>query len=102
MRSEVQVTIALLLLFPTISAGWGAYDEQAEPNKFFREYVGLSDSQIQAIRQGKALAKVLESRTPDEVFVFGSVYIEATRDSYLKLAFDVDALRKLRNGRFRD
>ena len=31
----------------------------------------------------------------DEVFVFGSVYVEASPESYLKLASDVNALRKL-------
>src|SRR5262249_31397984 len=44
---------------------------------------------------GKAIAKVLRSRTPDEVFVFGSVYVESTPERYLKLASDVNALRKL-------
>jgi hypothetical protein len=55
----------------------------------------LSEDQIGAIRSGKAVAKVIESRTPNEVFVFGSVYVEASPESYLKLASDVNALRKL-------
>jgi hypothetical protein len=66
-----------------------------EPYRFFREFVGLSEDQIGAIRSGKAIAKVIESRTPDEVFVFGSVYVDASPESYLKLASDVNALRKL-------
>lgn len=61
----------------------------------FVSYVGLGDDQIQSIRHGKAVAKVLDSRTPDEVFVFGAVYIDAAPESYLKLATDIDALRKL-------
>src|SRR6266436_5695963 len=48
-----------------------------------------------ANRNGKAVAKVMESRTPDEVFVFGSVYVQSTPEKYLKLASDIDALRKL-------
>jgi hypothetical protein len=95
MRTVMQVAIALLLLLLLSGAEFPASDERVEPDKFFREYVGLKDDQIQAIRGGKAIAKVIESRTPDEVFVFGSVYIEATPESYLKLASDVDALRKL-------
>jgi len=75
--------------------GQTAQGQNAEPFKFFREYVGLNDDQIAAIRNGKALAKILESRTPDEVFVFGSVYVESTPDKYLKFASDVDSLRKL-------
>jgi hypothetical protein len=50
---------------------------------------------IGAVRSGRAVAKVIESPTPDEVFVFGSVYIEASPESYLKLASAVNALRKL-------
>jgi hypothetical protein len=83
--------LALLLM----GAGSGAMQQASEPDKFFHEYVGLSDDQIESIRGGKALAKVLPSRTPDEVFVFGSVYVESTPERYLKLALDVDALRKL-------
>jgi len=37
----------------------------------------------------------VESRTPDEVFVFGSVYVRSTPEKYLKLASDMDELRKL-------
>jgi hypothetical protein len=66
-----------------------------EPYKFFREFARLNEQQIAAIRSGKAVAKVIESPTPDEVYVFGSVYVEATPESYLKLASDIDALRKL-------
>jgi hypothetical protein len=78
-----------------LSTGQTAKGQNAEPFKFFREYIGLSDEQIAAIRNGKALAKIMESRTPDEVFVFGSVYVESTPDEYLKFASDIDSLRKL-------
>jgi hypothetical protein len=37
----------------------------------------------------------VESRTPDEVFVFGSVYVQSTPEKYLKLASDIDTLRTL-------
>jgi hypothetical protein len=69
--------------------------QNVEPLKFFRDYVGLKDDQIAAIRNGKAVAKVVESRTPDEVFVFGSVYVQSTPEKYLKFASDIDELRKL-------
>jgi len=69
--------------------------QNVEPFKFFRDHVWLKDDQITAIRNGKAVAKVMESRTPDEVFVFGSVYVQSTPRKYLKLASDIDALRKL-------
>ena len=69
--------------------------QNVELFKFFRDYVGLKEDQITAICSGKAVARVVESRTPDEVFVFGSVYVQSTPDKYLKLASDIDELRKL-------
>lgn len=75
--------------------GQNVHAQNGEPSKFFREYVGLNNDQINAIRNGKAVAKIIESRTPDEVFVFGAVYVESTPEKYLKLASDIDALRKL-------
>jgi len=71
--------------------------QNVEPFNFFRDYVGLKEDQIAAIRNGKAIAKVIESRTPDEVFVFGSVYVRSTPEKYLKIASDIAELRKLPN-----
>ncbi len=88
------VLSALLLSFvrhPAPSA------QDVEPFKFFRDYVGLHEDQVTAIRNGKAVAKIVESRTPDEVFVFGSVYVRSTPEEYLKLASDIAELRKLPN-----
>jgi len=87
--------IFVLCLFSLVKQTVHATDQPAEPNNFFREYVGLNDDQIKQIRSGKAIAKIMESRTPDEVFVFGSVYIKAAPEQYLKLALDLDSLRKL-------
>jgi hypothetical protein len=89
------VAIFALCLLSLAKGSLHATDQPAEPNKFFREYVGLSDDQIKQIRSGKAIAKIIESRTPDEVFVFGSVYIKAAPEQYLKFALDLDSLRKL-------
>ena len=65
--------------------------------EFFKTYVGLSDDQIRDIRSGKALAKTIDSPTADEVFVFGGVYVRSTPEAYLKMASDIDALKKLPN-----
>ena len=88
--SCITLPVVLLLLPSVIEAG-----TPDEPYKFFREFVGLNEEQIAAIRSGKAVAKVVESPTPDEVYVFGSVYVEATPESYLKFASDIEVLRKL-------
>ena len=71
--------------------------QNVEPFKFFRDYVELKEDQIAAIRNGKAVAKVVESRTPNEVFIFGSVYVQSTPEKYLNLASDIDQLRALPN-----
>ena len=89
------LALLLLLLFPLGKCGIQETDNSVEPNKFFREFVGLNNDQIREIREGKAVAKILDSPTADQVFVFGSVYIDSTPERYLKFASDVDALRKL-------
>jgi hypothetical protein len=82
--------MVLLLMTPVTKA-----DGPDEPYRFFREFVGLREDQIGAIRSGKAVAQVVEPCAPDEVFVFGAVYVEASPERYLELASDVDTLRKL-------
>jgi hypothetical protein len=70
---------------------------QTDPNlqTYFKEYIGLSDDQIAAIRGGQAVAKTLRSRTPEEIFVFGAVYINAAPESYLEFSRDFQRLRRL-------
>jgi hypothetical protein len=74
-----------------------AVDTQVSPAEFFKKYVGLNGDQIEAIRGGKSIAKILDAPTADEVFVFGAVYVQSTPEAYLKLASDTDGLRKLPN-----
>ena len=96
-KSERDLPIVFLVLagILLLMGGPVAKGQNAEPFKFFREYIGLDDEQISSIRNGKAFAKILDSPTEDQVFVFGSVYINSTPERYLKLASDIDALRKL-------
>jgi hypothetical protein len=94
MRLSEMLLSSILLLFVQLPA---SNAQNLEPVKFFRDYVGLHEDQIAEIRNGKAVAKIVESRTPDEVFVFGSVYINSTPDKYLKFASDLEELRRLPN-----
>jgi hypothetical protein len=96
-RKLKALTLLLLTLLVVLAASSQGMDDSPEPHRFFREYVGLNDQQIATIRSGKALARVLESRTPDEVFVFGAVYVESTPEKYVKLASNIDSLRRLPN-----
>ena len=89
----VALTVACVNQFGVPSAA----GQSPEPQTFFRNYVSLTDAQIRDIDAGKAAAKVLDTRTPDEVFIFGAVYIKSTPERYLQAASDIDALRKLPN-----
>lgn len=99
MRIGLRLAAMILLLqlpwFSVFGRQESARGQSAEPDKFYREYFGLTDDQIASIHSGKAVAKIIDSPTPDEVFVFGSVYINSTPESYLKFASDIDQLRKL-------
>lgn len=92
MRSCLCITLAFVLLLVATATKAAGQDELY---KFLREFVGLKEDQIGTVRSGKALAKVVESTTPDEVFVFGAVYVKASPEGYLQLASNIDALRNL-------
>src|SRR5580700_9126631 len=83
------LAVLLLVQLPASAA------QNAEVFKFFREYVGLHEDQITQIQNGKAVAKIVDSNSPDDVFVFGSVYVRSTPEEYLKFAVNTDELRKL-------
>ncbi len=96
MRLRIQFAATLLFVFLLCKVGMGAKDDdRSEPYKYFREYVGLNAEQIQSISNGKALAKVIDAGSADQILVFGAVHIDATPERYLKFASDIDALRKL-------
>ncbi len=71
----------------------------AQPNSrlqtFFARDVGLSQDQIDDIRSGIPVVKILPARTPAEVFLFGAVYIHAAPESYPRFALDFDRLRRI-------
>jgi hypothetical protein len=92
-RIFIQVVV-LVAVIAGISAPGGS-QSKLDLNAFFAKNVGLSQEQITGIRSGQAVAKNLESRIPDEIFVFGAVYINADPESYVQFASDIDRLRKL-------
>jgi hypothetical protein len=90
MRDLVFV-VALLLSIPL-----GALAQQnPDLEKYFRHYVGLSEDQIATIRNGQPVTKALPSRTPDEVFLFGAIYVHTAPEKYVQFAHDYNRLRKL-------
>ena len=85
MKTFRHLILIFLLISQARAGDQRSVDQPTEPGKFFREFAGLSDEQIQDVRSGKAIAKVLQSPVPDEVFVFGTVYINSTPEHYLNL-----------------
>lgn len=82
-----------VLLF--VSANWSFSQSPDRLHTFFQQNIGLTDSEIADIDHGKAVAKILESPAPSEVFVFGSVFIKAQPSAYVHMAADLDKLKSL-------
>ena len=89
-----QVAISVLVICGTLAC---AGQTSQEPSNFFKHYIGLEDNQIADIQQGKPVTKVISTKTPSEVVVFGAIYINGSPADYLSAAQNVDALRKSPN-----
>jgi hypothetical protein len=97
MRLIVRYTVFAIVMVVSLRQQMFGGNPPNDLDVFFHQYVNLSDDQVQSIRKGKAVAKVLASPDPDEVFVFGSIYVDSSPERYLMLAADIDALRRLPN-----
>jgi hypothetical protein len=98
-NSPLRFVIFVFALLVSVAGTALPGPSQLDPDlqTFFQNKIGLSPDQIAAIQKGKPVSKVLPSRIPDEVFLFGAVYIQGSPESYAKLAGDFDRLRKLPN-----
>jgi hypothetical protein len=66
---------------------------QRQPQTFFKDRVGLSDSDIQKMDQGQVVTKVLESGDKKYgMLVFGGVYINTTVERFAESFRDVKSL----------
>ncbi len=83
-------TLAAVVSFGTLVSGGPSI---LEPRAFFTEQIGLSAAEVAVIDRGGAVTKVLRSKTPAEIFLFGAVYVNADPDAYVELAFDMGRLR---------
>ena len=86
----MQSVVKIAILLTTIVAVPSCCLSQAKPDleTYFKEDIRLSDDQIASIRGGQAVVKVLPSRTPAKIFIFGAVYSNAAPESYLKFSRD--------------
>jgi hypothetical protein len=64
-------------------------------HRFFRDQMRLGDAEVAAISRGAVVAKMLPSKTLNEILVFGAVFVKADPEEYLRLAFNLERLRKL-------
>jgi len=94
MRRNLSVTAVLIVLIAGATAPCHAQANAGVLN-YLQQNVNLSQDQIAAVRKGEAVAENLKSRSPAEVVVFGVVYVNAAPESYVKLAYDFDRLRKV-------
>lgn len=87
--------ITLLILTNIILSGTLVSTGQMaqEPHAFFRERIGLSNSQISEIDEGRAVVIMLPTNSSAEMFIFGATYVNAAPEDYLKFAFDMNRLR---------
>ena len=90
MTNCVRSTLLLLACAVTCHS-----QDTGQLNTFFKQNIGLNDSEIADIDHGKAVAKILDSSSPSEVFVFGSVFIKAQPSAYVHMAADLDKLKSL-------
>jgi hypothetical protein len=88
---KVLMLVGIILSRALVSVGQAIQ----EPHAFFREQIGLSDDQIATIDGGGAVVKMLPSKTPAEVFIFGATHVNAAPEDYLKFAFDMNRLRRM-------
>ena len=93
-RNFAQVAVFVSLI-AGISVRVGSQSKAPDLNAFFTQNIGLKKNQIADIRNGKPVALDLKSRIPDEIFVFGAVYINAEPEKYIKFITDIERLSKL-------
>lgn len=65
-----------------------------EPHGYFKDIIGLSDSEIGQVEQGQVVVKVLETPLKHEVAIFGAVWVEATTAYFLEKYQDIESFEK--------
>jgi hypothetical protein len=94
-RSIPSVLVAVVAL-AIVAANAGVAPQQTTTDlpTFFKTVVGLTQAQISSIQSGKPVAKEMNTPTPEEIYLFGAIYINAKPESYLALSRDLNEFRK--------
>ena len=85
----------LAIIILVFGPGFGATVAcaQRQPETFFKNKIGLSDSDIQKMDQGQVVTKVLESGDKKYgILVFGGVYINTSIEKFAAAYRDVKGL----------
>jgi hypothetical protein len=93
------IYIALLLLcciwLPAANAQQSELNSrQNKLNNFFQEYAKLTSVELKAVRTGSPVVKEVNS-DPEQVLIFGAIFIKANPDKYLAFASDIDQAKKI-------
>ncbi|MBV8830372.1 MAG: hypothetical protein JO108_14200 [Acidobacteriaceae bacterium] len=62
---------------------------------FFKQNIGLNDSEIGSIEKGEPVAKIVESPKASQMFLFGAISINAQPDDYVRFATNLQNLKSL-------
>jgi hypothetical protein len=95
MKRRFLQAVVLAGLIAGISVRVGSQSKPLDLNAFFTQNIGLKKNQVTDIRNGKPVALNMKSRIPDEIFVFGAVYINAKPEEYVKFIMDTERLSRL-------
>jgi hypothetical protein len=95
MRRKFVQVVASVFLITVVSVRIWPQSKPLDLNAFFTQNIGLKKEQVTDIRNGKPIALNLKSRIPDEIFVFGAVYIKAEPEKYVRFITDTERLSKL-------
>jgi hypothetical protein len=93
-RKAVLLALTATAVFVAAGAGGALQQPTTDLPTFLKNTVGLTASQISFIQGGQPVVKVLTTPTPEEIYLFGAVYINATPENYLTYSRDLNQLRK--------
>ena len=95
MRRNVRNLIVFATLICGFMATAGSQSGPLDLNAFFTQNIGLTKDQVANIHKGKPAALAMKSRIPDEIFIFGAVYIDAEPEKYIEFITDIERLSKM-------
>lgn len=87
--------IAVYLSIASVLSHDGICQTSSKLESYFKQNIGLNQDQIDDLHKGKPVAKVMTSRTPADIIVFGAIHINATPESYIEVYRNFDRLRTL-------